>query len=245
MNQHHQKILAEINKFEQSPKKYGDRNYLGTTSEQYKLTNPQKWQIAKNWARENKDISFKDFVYLLDSLSKGSSHEEKTIAGMILFLFPKLRSRITPKEVNRWLENRHGWSEVDNLCQNNLKYQDFYLEWPTWEKALRNFSKDKNVHVRRASLVLLTGPVNYCPDKKLSDLAFENIESLKSEKDILITKAVSWLLRSLVKHHKSEVANYLDANKAFLPKIAVREVSYKLLYGVKKKLNNRLNSSRK
>ena len=73
MNQHHKKILAEINKFQQSPRKYGDRNYLGTTSEQYKLTNPQKWQIAKNWARENEKISFKDFVDLLNSLNKGSS----------------------------------------------------------------------------------------------------------------------------------------------------------------------------
>lgn len=237
MNPTHQQILEKIKKFEQAPKKYGDRNYLGTKSEQYHLTNPQKWQIAKTWAKENKDIDFKGFCDLLNSLSLGTSHEEKTIAGMILYLFPKLRSQITPEVVKKWLENRHGWSEVDNICQNNFTYKDFYLSWPEWERAVRTFSKDKNVHVRRSSLVLLTGPVNYCPDQKLSNLAFENIERLKGGNDILITKAISWLLRSLIKHHKAEVADYLKKNTNSLPKIALREARYKLQYGVKKKLD--------
>ncbi|MDP2951009.1 MAG: DNA alkylation repair protein, partial [bacterium] len=64
-------------------------------------------------------------------------------------------------------------------------------------------------------------------------LAFENIEKLKPEKDILITKAISWLLRNLIKYHKKEVADYLKKNKNSLPKIAVRETEKKIKTGKK------------
>jgi hypothetical protein len=44
--------------------------------------------------------------------------------------------------------------------------------------------------------VLLTGPVSRSDDARFRDLAFEMTERLKRERIILITKAVSWLLRS-------------------------------------------------
>jgi len=75
-------------------------------------------------------------------------------------------------------------------------------------------------------------------DERLSKLAFENIENLKSEKEILITKAVSWLLRSLVKFHKNEVAIYLKENKVSLPKIAYREALAKVETGRKNRKIN-------
>ena len=82
-------------------------------------------------------------------------------------------------------------------------------------------------------MVFLTTPVSQSADKRLSDLAFENIDRLKHEKDILITKAISWILRSLVKHHKKEVSKYLEDSKESLPKIAIRETKNKITYGIK------------
>jgi 3-methyladenine DNA glycosylase AlkD len=62
-------------------------------------------------------------------------------------------------------------------------------------------------------------------------LALKNVEKLKEEKDILITKAVSWVLRSMIKFHPDIVRDYLDKNADSLPKIAVREVSTNLSTG--------------
>src|SRR3989344_319638 len=234
MNLSHQQLLAEIEKRARKPNRSSSSSYEGTVSRQYYLTNPDKWAIAKAWVKENKSISLKDFLSLLNSLNAAGSYEEKTLAGMILSLFPKLRSSITSAGLGKWLDNVHGWSEVDSLCQNNFQYQGFFRNWPQWEKAIRSFSKNPNTHKRRASLVLLTGPVNYSPNRRLSDLAFENIDRLKSERDILITKAVSWLLRSLTKYHPEEVRTYLTTNATSLPKIAFREAGNKLKFGVKK-----------
>ena len=82
-------------------------------------------------------------------------------------------------------------------------------------------------------MVLLTGPVRNSEDKRLSELAFGNIDELKHEKNILITKAISWLLRDLIKHHREEVERYIEQNRATLPRIAVRETVNKLKSGRK------------
>ena len=81
--------------------------------------------------------------------------------------------------------------------------------------------------------MLLTGPISHSSDSRLSEIAFKNIGRLKSEKDILVTKAISWLLRSLIRHHKKEVGVYIKQNAGGLPKIAIRETRRKLLTGRK------------
>jgi 3-methyladenine DNA glycosylase AlkD len=82
---------------------------------------------------------------------------------------------------------------------------------------------------------LLTKPLRQSDDPRLADMALMNVEKLKSEKSILITKAVSWVLRSMIKHHRTEVERYVEMNVDTLPKIAVRETRNKLVGGVKKK----------
>ena len=81
--------------------------------------------------------------------------------------------------------------------------------------------------------MLLTRPTRTSSDPRYRDLAFEVIERLKSERPILITKAVSWLLRSMAVRHGLAVAAYLDAQAASLPAIAVRETRTKLRTGTK------------
>ena len=70
-------------------------------------------------------------------------------------------------------------------------------------------------------------------DEEVADTALENIELLKHEKEILITKAISWVLRSMIRHHREKVAEYLEENAATLPAIAVRETRTKLSTGKK------------
>jgi 3-methyladenine DNA glycosylase AlkD len=170
----------------------------------------------------------------LDSLySKATTFEEMDVAARLLGISSKLRQEINPQKLDYWLNFTKGWAEVDLLCQSNFTAEEILGNWKVWKKLLIKFSKDKNIHKRRASLVLLIKAVRGSKSTKLSNLAFKNIEYLKSEKEILITKAVSWILRSLIKNHKKEVSLYLEKNKDSLPKIAVREVSNKLKTGKK------------
>lgn len=82
-------------------------------------------------------------------------------------------------------------------------------------------------------MVFLCSPIRTHADKSMADVALANISQLKQEKEILITKAISWLLRSMVKHHKKLVTDYIVRNKSSLPAIAVRETLIKVKTGKK------------
>jgi 3-methyladenine DNA glycosylase AlkD len=106
-------------------------------------------------------------------------------------------------------------------------------DWPAWTALFERLSRDPNLNKRRASLVLLTGPTRYSDDRRFPDLAFAMIERSMGEKSVMITKAVSWLLRAMTIRHSDAVAAYLGANAARLPAIAVRETRTKLATGKK------------
>ena len=207
--------------------------YLGSDHVFHNVTAPDQRRIAKAWMAAHKDMQPEAFLAVLDSLFAGASHEEKTLAATLLACSPRGRARFGPAEVDQWLDHLVGWAQVDSLCQNVFTAPELLTDWSAWQALIRRLARDPNINRRRASLVLLTGVVRRSPDVRLRDLAFETIEQLKAERPILITKAVSWLLRSLLTHHRDAVAGYLDAEAASLPAIAVRETRRKLMTGRK------------
>ena len=236
MNKYHQEILKELKKHVGEGTKYQkerEKSYDGTTKLSYSIKIPIKEQITKDWLSEHPNLSFPKYLSLLDSLYQGKSHDEISIAGKLLKLAPKLRRKIEPNSLNKWLDFVEGWAEVDSLCQSNFTAEEILERWKEWQNLIINLSKDSNVHKRRASLVLLTKSVRDSTDSKLADLAFTVTDRLKSEKDILITKAISWLLRDLIKNNRRLVKSYLEENLDTLPKIAIRETRNKLLTGRK------------
>ncbi len=209
--------------------------YVGTTKPSYLLRAADLRQLYKDFAKRQPDLTADELVVLLDSLSQGKTYNEFVGIGLLLTEYPKLRETLDPRCLDRWLEHAEGWAEVDVICQLNYTGREMLADWESWKALLIAFAEDENIHKRRAALVLLTKPLRESDDPRLADLAFSNVDGLKAEKNILITKAVSWVLRSLIKHHRTAVQNYLDTNEGGLPKIAVRETRHKLVEGVKSK----------
>ncbi len=237
MNKYHQEILEEIKKVPKTnPKSTGWFNagrYMGTTKLVYNITAPKIREIIKKWIKEHKDVSEEELMNVMDSFFKGESHTERNLGGKLLECLPKLTKQINPMCVDRWLIGAEGWGEVDSLCQSSFGAQTLLGKWDDWKNLLKKFAKDKDMVKRRAALVLLVKSVRESDDERLASLSFENIEKLKSEKDVLITKAISWLLRSLIVNHSQAVGNYLKENESSLPKIAVFETKRKLETGKK------------
>ena len=225
------------NRLKKSPKKKDSRfnpeRYMGTSHKFLGMTNPEKHKLAAEFKKQFPNITFGEMVKLLDKLNLGETFEDKTIGPMILMRFPKLIEQIEPKNLDLWLSNLEGWCEIDTLCQSTFQPEIFLNNWNVWEKALTKWSKDKNVSKRRASLVLLCKSVGKSTDLRLCNLAFGNVERLKSEKDILITKAISWILRNMTKNFAQNVEKYINENETTLPKIAIRETRKKLITGRK------------
>jgi 3-methyladenine DNA glycosylase AlkD len=177
---------------------------------------------------------------LLTSLIKGKSSTEKMAAGMLLGYSPIHLRQFNPALFDKWLDELKGWAEVDAVCTGSYTITEIPKQFEAWKKILTAFSKSKVIEKRRASLVLLCSPISKNEDDRILQVAFENINRLKDEKEVLITKAISWLLRSAVKYHKKEVERFVTLNSDSLPKIAVRETLVKLKTGKKTKSKSNL-----
>ena len=235
-NRHHQEILTLIRKRSGTPTQHTFLNsYLGNSHPRYPVNAPALRDIAKTWMRGHKDLTASQFEDLLTSLIEGESSTEKVTAGILMDYATREQLAINPKAFDGWLQHLEGWAEVDAVCTNKYTVKQLPLDWKKWEPMLTRFSKDKDIHKRRASLVLLCSPLRKIEDERLVVAALKNVSKLKAEKHVLITKAISWILRSAVKYHKKAIAEFVKKNKETLPPIAVRETMMVLRTGKKTK----------
>jgi len=230
----HKELIREFMRYDS--KKSGHFNlstYLGTQNKLYHLTNATEKQIAKDFLNRHKAITEAQFLDLLNALYAGDSFNERTFGTKLLAYKKQFKPLFTPARIYDWLGKLSGWCEVDSLCQSTFTADDLLVDWASWSKMLDKLSRDKSVSRRRASLVLLCKSVRGSSDVRLADTAFANLYRLKGEKDILISKAVSWLLRDLIRHHRARISDFLSINCDILPKFVVREVQNKLVFGRK------------
>lgn len=232
---YHEELLAQLKACAAGagPAWAGLGHYLGTSKACYPLKAAERGAIARAFLAGHPDLSLDEYVGLIGSLCRGESFDEVALAGALLDRLPRLRKQVDPRLLEEWLGGLEGWAEVDSICQAHFSGAEVLARWGEWQPLLARLAASANIHKRRASLVLLTRPVRDSADERLAAQAFANIDRLKGERHILITKAVSWLLRELVKHHRERVARYLQENEASLPSIAVRETRKKMLTGRK------------
>lgn len=206
-------------------------HYVGTTHTIYNLPTPTLHTLAREFRNDYKDLSHIDIIELADMLFHADSYEEKIIATMILGNFKDTLVTIPAALFDTWLGLLTGWAEVDTFCDEI----DYWLrsDPDRGTPLLKKWNTDQYLEKRRASLVVLCNSVRHDPDRRWKTLALSFIETLTHEKHVMISKAISWILRAMIKYHKEDVAAYLKTHTETLPKIAIREVTKKLLTGRK------------
>ena len=236
MSPEHKALLEQLHAASRpADSRFDPAAYLKSGAMFINVAVPEQRRIAKDWLRSHKDWATAEVLRLVGELVQGASHEEKTLGLHLLEGLGRGLRPFGPAEVNRWLDHLVGWAEVDTLCQSTFGPEDLLGDWPAWSGFIRRLARDANINKRRAALVLLCRSVRTSPDPHLRELALETVEALKGEREIIITKAVSWLLRSLSDQHPAEVSRYLDTEVSSLPAIAVRETRAKLATGRKTK----------
>ena len=234
MNTHHRSLLDVIRKNGRTrAHSQANDSYLGSGHHYYDVSIPTLRALAKAWLKANQGIGDGEFLAVLDGLYDGKSYEEKVLASMLIVGNHAGRRTIGPKLLDRWLDVLVGWAEVDSLCASAFTAEEMLADWIGWRRFIRSLARDRNINKRRAALVFLTTATRKSNDRRLATLALETVEALKHQREIIITKAVSWLLRSMVAQHKPMVAAYIKDNRHSLPAVAVRETARKIATGRK------------
>jgi 3-methyladenine DNA glycosylase AlkD len=234
MHPEHARLRAELEALAPPPSGRPGPGYLGQGSHPLLgVPVPARRALARRWAADRKAWPATEILAVVESLFAGETYDEKTLAPLLLAQHRAARLAVRPADVERWLGGLQGWAEVDHLCQNLFPAEQLLADWDAWREVIQRLAGAAAISRRRAALVLLVGPVKRSADLRLADLAFRNIAALQAEREILVTKAVSWLLRSLITHHADQVSACLQRDVAALPAIAVREVRTKLATGRK------------
>jgi 3-methyladenine DNA glycosylase AlkD len=230
----HAALLAQLRQAGR-PYRGGVQNdsYSGSGRPFLNVSAPDQRRIVRTWLAAHRAAGGDALLALVESLLDGETHEQRTLGPLLAGASAKARRATRPADVDRWVGQLNGWAEIDTLCASVFGPDDMGVDWPAWRALIEALSLDANINKRRAALVLLVTPTRKSDDVRFRDLGFVVIERLKSERPILITKAVSWLLRSMSGRHATAVAAYLDANAASLPAVAVRETRTKLRTGTK------------
>jgi 3-methyladenine DNA glycosylase AlkD len=235
-NNYHTELLTSIKKKSGKATQHTfNDSYLGNSHPRYAIDSPTLREIAKTWMNDQRSMPADELVDVLTSLIEATSSTEKCLAGIMMDYATKEQRVFDPVIFEEWLDHLIGWAEVDTLCTGKYTVHEIPLQWPRWKRILIRLSKDKNIQKRRASLVLLCSPLRQHENTEIATTGLAIIKKLMHEREVLVTKAVSWLLRSMIKHHKSLVKQFVEENKTLLPPIAAREVITVLKTGKKTK----------
>ena len=84
----------------------------------YAVSVPDRRAMARRWVTEHRRAPPDAVLAVVESLLAGESHEERTLATLLLRYSKTARGAAGPADVDRWLDQLNGWAEVDSLCQN-------------------------------------------------------------------------------------------------------------------------------
>jgi len=119
----------------------------------------------------------------------------------------------------RWLSGNHAanWATTDALC--GMLTGPLLVKHPELAVRMRAWSKDRNMWVRRASIVGLLPLIRASGE---IGLVYEIAKQLHPDPNDLIHKAVGWALREAGKIDPRRLERYLQVNVGVIPRTTFR-----------------------
>ena len=119
----------------------------------------------------------------------------------------------------RWLADNHSanWATTDAICCSLIG--PFLVRYPQLAPRMAVWSRDRNMWVRRASIVSL---IPSARKGAALDLLYQTAHLLHADREDLIQKAVGWALREAGKADERRLERYLRANGPSIPRTTLR-----------------------
>ncbi len=189
-------------------------------------------KIVRSWRSQHKDIDLDDLLALVEALWAGPSREERLVALELLQHYPDSIPQLTWEHFDRWRRDLDSWELTDVLGLGVLGVwvaaEQEHRAWHLWDLIA-----DQDVWSRRLGVVGGIGLNRALQTVESATLVLEMVDQVKEDRHPMITKAVSWTLRTLGTRHSDTVLAYLEANEEVLARHVVREVTNKLTTGRK------------
>jgi 3-methyladenine DNA glycosylase AlkD len=163
--------------------------------------------------------SIDDAMAFADVLIQDRHLEAKSVGIEVV---ARYKRAFTPRRLpawKRWLSENHSanWATTDAIC--GALIGPLVLQHPELGARLRVWARDRNMWVRRASIV---GLIPRARRGESLDLVYEIAYRLHADREDLIQKAVGWTLREAGKTDMARLERYLRTNGTSIPRTTLR-----------------------
>ena len=177
-------------------------------------------ELARSIHAQHKDSwSIDEAMAFAGALIEDRYLEAKSVGIEVV---ARYRRDFTPRLLpawKRWLAHNHSanWATTDAMC--GVLIGPLLLQQPALGARMRIWARDRNMWVRRASIV---GLIQRARRGESLDLVYEIARRLHGDQEDLIQKAVGWALREAGKTDMVRLEHYLRANGAAIPRTTLR-----------------------
>lgn len=231
MAHEHEELLKNL--VAESDPKYqaGSQMVMKTRLRVYGVRTPNLRAITRSWSESHGSSGWSEVLGYVERLWISESQEERAVAILLLERYKRRIPQLEWDHFDRWRKLLDNWGLTDGL--GTLVFSPWLAaDFAGRRDHLWFLIGESDVWSRRLALVG-TVHLNRTHTTFIPDVTFGLIDRVKHERDPMITKAVSWALRELIRTDKPGVARYLDDNRSTLASLVVREVTNKLRTGLK------------
>lgn len=227
-----QKLLKQLEAHVDPEYQAGMASAVPTGLRIYGVRVPQLREMARDWQQAHKKVAREDLMVLVEALWAGDSREERMLAVHLLLRYKRWIKTLSWDHFDRWRRQVDNWEVCDGLSQWVMGA--WILDDPQSRlDRLRELIADEDLWSRRMALVATAWLNRGYEGFSCPVLTLELVDRTRAERDPMITKAVSWALRGLIKLHPERVEAYLETHRDELAGHVTREVENKLRTGLK------------
>ncbi len=175
-------------------------------------------KIGKEYFKAIKELSKAEIFGLCGQLWQSGYIEESIIACNWSYNLNKKFEPDDFKVFEKWINNDvNNWASCDTFCNHTVgKFIEMY---PTYLTDLKRWTQSDNRWMKRAAAVSLIVPAR---EGRFLKEIFEIADILLLDGDDMVQKGYGWMLKVASKKHQKAVLEYVVANKAVMPRIALR-----------------------
>jgi 3-methyladenine DNA glycosylase AlkD len=186
----------------------------------YNVGTPTIRALATRVHRAHKDRwTLDEALTFADLLVKDPHLEVKAAGILVLERFKRAFEPSLLSAWKRWLADGHSsnWATTDAICSYLIG--PLVVKHPELAPKVAAWSRDKNMWVRRASIVGLLRPLS---SGAALDTVYAVAAVLHRDQEDLIQKAVGWALRDAGKQDAARLERYLREHGPSIPRTTVR-----------------------
>ncbi len=201
-----------------------DADYRGADIEYLGVRAPEYRQLA----RECDCIPDGKWAAYTEAICKQPVYELRILAHLIA---ARHKREFMPGHwplFQKWLGRCRGWALTDSLCCEVIGH--CIVKFPALAAKTRFWVRSTSLWTRRASLVSFCVPLRAGFSPRI---VFANTEALLADRDPMIVKAISWVLRESAKMHPNELSQFMREHESAIASQVLREVRTKIRTGTK------------